>query len=102
MFQRGLETCTQWSSVLATLVFTGLITLIPMRVAAEELPSVVATVQRQPIAAEDLTKALRGELLRLEIQRYQALREKLDDLIADKIFSLEAAQRGVSVEQLVH
>src|SRR5919197_1028011 len=54
------------------------------------------------IDAEDLTNALRGELLRLEIQRYQTLREKLDDLIANKIFSLEAAQRGVSVQQFVH
>jgi len=63
---------------------------------------VVATVQGQPIASEDLTNALRGELLRLEIQRYQTLREKLDDLIANKIFSLEAAQRGVSVQQFVH
>ena len=65
-------------------------------------PAVVATVQGQPIAAEDLTNALRGELLRLQIQRYQTLREKLDDLIAHKIFSLEAAQRGVSVQQFVH
>ena len=63
---------------------------------------VVATVQGQPIAAEDLTNALRGELMRLEIQRYQTLRDKLDELIADKIFSLEAAQRGVSVQQFVH
>jgi len=77
-------------------------TLIPMRVSAEELPAVVATVQGQPIAAEDLTSALRGELLRLEIQRYQTLREKLDELIADKIFSLEAARRGISVQQFVH
>ena len=41
-------------------------------------------------------------MLRLQIQRYQLLREKLDDLIAHKIFSLEAAQRGVSVQQFVH
>ena len=61
----------------------------------------VATVQGRPIAAEDLTNALRGELLRLEIQRYQTLREKLDDLIAHKIFSLEAAHRGLSMQQFV-
>src|SRR5919198_1332167 len=102
MFQRVSETCAQWANRLAMMTLLGLMTLIPVRVAAEELPSVVATVQGQPIAAEDLTKALRGELLRLEIQRYQTLREKLDELIADKIFSLEAAQRGVSVQQFVH
>ena len=102
MFQRGVETCAQWGSMLALVTLVGLMTLIPIRVASEELPSVVATVQGQPIVAEDLTNALRGELLRLEIQRYQTLREKLDELIAYKIFSLEAAQRGVSVQQLVH
>jgi protein-disulfide isomerase len=102
MFQRVVETCAQWSSMLAMVTLIGWMTFIPMRVTAEELPAVVATVQGQPIAAEDLTNALRGELLRLEIQRYQTLREKLDDLIAHKIFSLEAAQRGVSVQQFVH
>src|SRR5215470_16327612 len=102
MFQGVVERCVQWSRMLAMLPLLGLATLLPLRVAAEELPSVVATVQGQPIAAEDLTNALRGELLRLEIQRYQTLREKLDELIADKIFSLEAAQRGVSVQQFVH
>ena len=75
---------------------------IPTFVTAQELPSVVATVQGQPIAADDLTQALRGELLRLEMQRYQLFREKLDELIADKIFSLEAAQRGVSAQQFIH
>ena len=102
MFQCVLEACAQWGSLLALVTLIGSMTLTSARVAAEELPAVVATVQGQPIAAEDLTNALRGELLRLEIQRYQTLREKLDDLIADKIFSLEAAQRGVSVQQFIH
>ena len=102
MFQGLTATCAQWGRMLVIGTLIGLMTLIPMRVTAEELPAVVATVQGQPIASEDLTNALRGELLRLEIQRYQTLREKLDDLIANKIFSLEAAQRGVSVQQFVH
>jgi protein-disulfide isomerase len=102
MFQRVVETRTQWGSMLVMVILIGLMTLIPTRLAAEELPAVVATVQGQPIAAEDLTNALRGELLRLQIQRHQILREKLDELIAHKIFSLEAAQRGVPVQQFVH
>src|SRR5262245_58234761 len=102
MFQCLSATCAQWGRMLATGTLIGLMTLMPIRVTAEELPAVVATVQGQPIASEDLTNALRGELLRLEIQRYQTLREKLDDLIANKIFSLEAAQCGVSVQQFVH
>ena len=102
MFQRVVQTLVQWGSMLVMIILLGLMTLIPTRLAAEELPAVVATVQGQPIAAEDLTNALRGELLRLQIQRHQLLREKLDELIAHKIFSLEAAQRGVSVQQFVH
>ena len=102
MFQCVVQTLVQWGSMLVIDILIGLMTLIPTRVAAEELPAVVATVQGQPIASEDLTNALRGELLRLEIQRHQILREKLDELIAHKIFSLEAAQRGVSVQQFVH
>jgi len=98
MFQRISETRARWGRVLMMLTLTGLMTSMPTLAAADEMPSVVATVQGQPIAAEDLTNALRGELLRLEIQRYQTLKEKLDDLIADKLFSLEAAQRGVPVQ----
>jgi protein-disulfide isomerase len=101
MFRRVSKTRTPWGSMLAMMALLGLM-CIPTFVPAQELPSVVATVQGQPIAADALTQALRGELLRLEMQRYQLLREKLDDLIAGKIFSLEAAQRGVSVQQFVH
>ena len=101
MFQRVSKTRTQWGSMLAMMALLGVM-FIPTFATAQELPSVVATVQGQPIAADDLTQALRGELLRLEMQRYQLFREKLDELIADKIFSLEAAQRGVSVQQFIH
>jgi protein-disulfide isomerase len=88
--------------MLAMLAVLSFMMLIPTFVPAQELPAVVATVQGQAIAADDLTQALRGDLLRLEMQRYQLFRDKLEALIADKIFSLEAARRGVSVQQLVH
>jgi len=100
MFQRVSKTRTPWCSMLAMMALLGVM-CIPTFAAAQELPSVVATVQGQPIAADDLTQALRGELLRLEMQRYQLFREKLDELIADKIFSLEATQRGVSAPQFI-
>jgi protein-disulfide isomerase len=100
MFQRVSQPHAPWGSMLPMMTLLGWL-CIPACVPAQELPSVVATVQGQPIAADDLTQALRGELLRLEMQRYQLFRDKLDALIADKIFSLEAAQRGISVQQLV-
>jgi protein-disulfide isomerase len=64
------------------------------------VPEVVATVQGQPITAEELLGALKGELLRLEMQRYQLLKDKLDDVIAARLMALEAAQRGVTVPKL--
>lgn len=89
--------CTRW---FALLLFSSLLyaALVPAR--AAELPEVVATVQDQTISAEELTSALRSELLRLEIERYQVMKRKLDELIADRLMQLEATKRGVSVQQL--
>jgi protein-disulfide isomerase len=103
MFQRLLATRAQWGSVLllATITLTSCMISMPTAAVAADLPPVVATVQDQSISAEELTGALHGELMRLEIQRYQVLKDKLDELIAERILSLEAAQRGVSVQQLI-
>jgi protein-disulfide isomerase len=65
-----------------------------------DLPSVVATVQEQPISAEELTNAARSELLRLEMERYNVMKQKLEELIAARLMQLEAHQRGVSLQQL--
>lgn len=101
MFQRVSAMRARWGSVLllATITLTSRLLGTPTAAVAAELPAVVATVQGQAISAEELTSALHGELMRLEIQRYQVLKEKLDDLIAERIFSLEAAKRGMSVQQ---
>jgi len=74
---------------------------MPTAAVAADIPPVVATVQGQTISAEELTGALKGELTRLEIQRYQVMKDKLDALIAERIVSLEATKRGVSVQQLL-
>ncbi len=69
--------------------------------AAEELPAVVATVQDQPIAADELTSTLSGDLLRVEMQRYRVLKEGLDRLISERLKQLEAAKRQISPKQLI-
>ena len=72
-----------------------------LHVWALDVPDVVATVQDQPIAAADLTAAVKGELLRLDMQRYQVLKSGLDQLIAEKLTRLEAEKRQQSPEQLL-
>jgi protein-disulfide isomerase len=83
---------------MATLTCVGIVS--QPRAATPEIPAVVATVQGQPITADELTTALRSELMRLEMERYQALKQKLDELIGNRLMALEAKQRGISAEQL--
>jgi len=103
MLQRVSATRALRGSVLllATITLTSSPLSAPTAALAAELPSIVATVQGQAISAEELTSALHGELMRLDIQRYQVLKEKLDALIAERLVSLEATRRGVSVQQLI-
>ena len=67
---------------------------------AADLPEVVATVQDQPISAEDLTASMRGQLLQMDMERYEAMKAQLDSLVAQRLIALEAEARGISVEEL--
>jgi protein-disulfide isomerase len=96
-----MKTGLRWGRGLAITILTTVLCGTPVALLAAELPSVVATVQGQPIAVEELLTALRGELMRLDIQRHQLLREKLDELITEKILILEASKRGIPVQQLL-
>ncbi len=93
----------RWGSVLLCLLITAgglLLWPVDFLAAADELPEVVATVQGQSISAAELTAAVRSELLRLEMERYQVMKQKLDELIATRLMQLEANTRGVSLQQL--
>ena len=81
-----------WLAVLSSAML-----LVPLAQAAE-LPEVVATVHDQPISAQDLTTSMRGQLLQMDMERYEAMKSQLDSLVAERLFALEAAARGVSVE----
>ena len=66
---------------------------------ADDLPEVVATVNDQPISAQELTTSMRGQLLQMEMERYEAMKSQLDSLVAERLIALEAEARGVSVEE---
>ncbi len=66
---------------------------------AADLPEVVATVHDQPISAEELSASMRGQLLQMDMERYEAMKAQLDSLVAERLTALEAAERGMSVEE---
>lgn len=67
---------------------------------ATSATAVVATIDGQPITQAELEAALGAELGRLEQQVYEMKRQRLDQLIGDKLLEREAARRNVSVESL--
>ena len=82
-------------------LLSGALLLVPLAasVLAADLPEVVATVNDEPISADVLTAAMRGQLLQMDLERYEAMKEQLDGLVAQRLFALEAAARGLSVEE---
>jgi protein-disulfide isomerase len=91
----------RWSiCLLLTVLLAGVVSPSLTLAAPVEIPAIVATVQDQQISAEELTAALRSELLRLDMERYQIMKQKLDELIAARLMQLEATKRGVSLQQL--
>jgi protein-disulfide isomerase len=61
---------------------------------------VVATVGTHTITQAELEKHVKAELMEIDMQRYEMLREGLDEMIAEEIISQEAAARGVTVAVL--
>ena len=42
---------------------------------------------------------MRGQLLQMDLERYEAMKAQLDALVAERLIALEAAERGMSVEE---
>ncbi|ETX05902.1 MAG: hypothetical protein ETSY2_20275 [Candidatus Entotheonella gemina] len=100
MSRSVLTTQRKYRSRLAGLAGLFLILVGTGLASAQTLPDVVATIQDQSITAEELTASIRGELLKLDMQRYQALKNGLDAIIGQRLTELEAKNRDMSVEQL--
>jgi len=90
--------------------------LLPAIAAAQEKTQsgskVVATVQGAPITEGELQKAAAADLEKLELQKLQfearyergkqqVLEQSLDRLIEDRLLQLEAAKRGIKVQELL-
>ena len=62
---------------------------------------VVAVIAGEPFTARQLEEAAGPRLFQLRSQHYQAQRQVLDDAIATRLLEREAAQRKLTVDELV-
>ena len=67
----------------------------------ETTDRVLAVVGDQEITEAEVTDLMAAQLKKLEQERYSLLKQGVDRLVADRLVELEAAKRGVSVEELM-
>ena len=76
----------------ATLSFAGMPSL------SADAP--VAIIDGKPVLASELAAASQGQILNLRKQEYDINRRALDAVIEQKLLEMEAARRGITVNQL--
>ena len=81
---------------IALAALLGLSIVTPLR--AADPP--VATVGTRSISRDELEKHVKPKLIEIDNERYEALREGLDEMIADELVKQEAAARKVTPEAL--
>ena len=79
-----------------------LMTIVALAAAgvAHAAEDVAATVGTTAITRSDLEKHVKPRLIEIDNERYEALKEGLDELVAEELFKQEAAARKISPEQL--
>src|SRR5581483_693541 len=69
----------------------------PLAIAADD---VLATVGTRTIKRAEVEEKVKPKLLEIENERYEALKEGLDEIVADELVKQEAQARGVTPEAL--
>jgi len=64
-------------------------------------PGVVARIGDEQISLEQLEKEVRSQLIEIDNARYEALKNGLDRMVADRILEAEAKARGVTIDALL-
>ncbi len=79
-----------------------LMTIVALAAAAgmARADDVAATVGSTTISKTDLEKRVKPRLIEIDNERFEALKEGLDEMVADELFKQEAKARNVSPEQL--
>jgi protein-disulfide isomerase len=68
--------------------------------AATSKADVAAYVGDDPITVQEIDELLAGELLKLRQQEYELRRRAVDRIVADRLFTREAASREMTVDEL--
>jgi protein-disulfide isomerase len=82
-----------------TFVAVSLAMLVALPIAARA--EVVAEVAGTPITREQLEAHVKAQLIEIDSQRYEALREGLDDMVSEQLLAKEAAARGTTPEKVL-
>jgi protein-disulfide isomerase len=85
-------------------VVAGLVLVVPAAAApaapAGTVPDKVATVGERTITRAELETKVKPKLIEIDNQRYEALREGLDEMVAEELIKQEAKSRNVTVQAL--
>ncbi len=65
------------------------------------LAETVATVAGRTVTRAEVEKQVRAKLIEIDNERYEALKEGVDEIIANELITQEAKARSLSVEALV-
>jgi len=79
-----------------------LVTILALATAgvASAADDVAATVGSATISRADLEKHVKPRLIEIDNERFEALKEGLDEMVADELLKQEAAARKITPEQL--
>jgi protein-disulfide isomerase len=87
--------------VMRRVIMPGVVVAVLCLVGVPAGAETVATVGDQTITRTQLDEQVRSKLVELENQRYEVLREGLDEMIAQELFKQEAKARGTTPDTLV-
>jgi len=83
-------------------LITSTILFLLSTVVAQNAGEIVAEVDGDKISLHDLREASKAPLARLEDQTYRLERQKLQEMIEDRLLVREAQRRNISLESLIN
>ncbi len=89
------------SRVVAGIFGCAAVVLVVVGTPPSAIAEPLAEVNGEAITAEDVDKAIRPQLSKLEEQLYNLKRQRVEALVRDRLLAQEAKRRGISVQALL-